>query len=114
MWLSSVCVHSFLARLWVIRRLTGRFSREDMIRVREREKRKRPGAIMCVGCEKMREWCYCCLSISAILVGGVGVDSGAVCLLAIFSRWHPLIYPVQAACLLKVADLSRGREALNG
>lgn len=55
-----------------------------------------------------------CLSSSAVLVGGVGVDYGPVRLLAIFARRHPLIYPVQATCLLKVTDLPRGREALNG
>ena len=63
---------------------------------------------------KMGVWRFCCLSISAVLVRGVGVDRGAVRLLAIFAWWHPLVYPVQAACLLKVSDLPRGREALNG
>lgn len=55
-----------------------------------------------------------CLSVGAVLVGGVGVDGGAVWLLAVFARRHPLIYPVQAARLLEVTDLPRGREALNG
>lgn len=50
---------------------------------------------------------------SAVLVGGVGVDCGAVWLLAIFARWHPLIYPVQPTCLLKVTNLPRRGEALN-
>lgn len=56
---------------------------------------------------------FCCLSISAVLIGGVGVDHVSVRLLAVFARWHPLVYPVQAASLLEVTDLPRGREALN-
>lgn len=69
-----------------------------------------------VGCVKMGGRCSCCLPIRAVLVGGggVGVDRGAVWQLAIFARRHPLVYPVQAACLLKVTNLPRGREALNG
>ena len=70
---------------------------------------------MCVGCVKTGGVaCFCCLSISAVLVGSVGVDRGAVWLLAIFARRHPLVNPVQAACLLEVTNLPRGREALNG
>lgn len=57
---------------------------------------------------------WCCLSVGAVLVGGVGVDRRAVWLLAVFARRHPLVYPVQATCLFEVTDLPRGREALNG
>lgn len=55
-----------------------------------------------------------CLSVSAVLVGRVGADSGTVWLLSVFAGWHPLVYPVQAARLLEVANLPRGRETLNG
>lgn len=55
-----------------------------------------------------------CLSVSAVLVGRVGVDSGPVWLLSVFAGWHPLVYPVQATRLLEVANLPRGRETLNG
>lgn len=55
------------------------------------------------------------LSVHAVLVvRGVGVDRGAVWLLAIFARGHPLVDAVQAAGLLKVTDLPCGREALDG
>lgn len=54
------------------------------------------------------------LSISAVLIGGVGVVGGAVGLLAVLTRRHPLVDPVQAARLLEVADLPRGGEALDG
>lgn len=54
------------------------------------------------------------LSVSAVLVGRVGADSGTVWLLSIFAWWHPLVYPVQTARLLEVANLPRGRETLNG
>lgn len=99
------------AWLWLSRRWTDSFNRGDRLTEKEREWL---GAMMCVGCVKTGGWCFCCLSISAILVGGVGIDGGAVWLLAIFAWRHPLVYPVQAACLLKVTDLPRGRETLNG
>lgn len=58
------------------------------------------------------------LPVGAVLVGGVGgVGGGAVwllLLLPVFAGGHPLVDPVQAARLLKVADLPRGRETLNG
>lgn len=69
---------------------------------------------MCVSCVTMGGWRFGCLSVSSVLVGGVGVDGGAVRLLAVFARGHPLVYPVQTARLLKVTDLPRGGEALNG
>lgn len=53
------------------------------------------------------------LSVGAVLVGRVGID-GPVWLLSVFAGRHPLVYPVQAARLLKVANLPRGRETLNG
>lgn len=49
------------------------------------------------------------LAVGAVLVGGGGVGGGAV-----FAGGHPLVYPVQAARLLEVANLLRGREPLNG
>lgn len=54
-----------------------------------------------------------CLSVSAVLAGGVCVDCCAVGLLAIFARRHPLVYPVQTPRLLEVAYFPRGRKALN-
>lgn len=54
------------------------------------------------------------LRVSAVLVGGVGVGGGRVWLLPVFAGRHPLVYPVQAARLLEVANLPRGRETLNG
>lgn len=66
---------------------------------------------MFVGCVMVRR-----LPVSAVLVGGVGgVGGGAVrLLLPVFAGGHPLVYPVQAARLLEVANLPRGRETLNG
>lgn len=54
------------------------------------------------------------LSVGAVLAGGVGVHGRPVRLLAVFARWHPLVYPVQASGLFEVANLPRGRETLNG
>lgn len=62
-------------------------------------------------CGRVAVWC---LSVSAVLVGRVGVDSGTVWLLSVLAGWHPLVYPVQASRLLEVANLPRGRETLNG
>lgn len=96
------------------RRWTGSFNRGDRRGESERKRDVEGYESGDVGCVKMGGWCFCCLSISAILVGGVGVDRVAVWLLAIFARRHPLVYPVQAACLLEVTNFPRGREALNG
>lgn len=88
----------FPTQLWASRRWTGSFSRGDRWRdiERERERERVVGGYESggVGCVKMGGCCFCCLSISAILVGGVGVDRGAIWLLAIFAWRHPLIYPV--------------------
>lgn len=59
------------------------------------------------------EWRFGRLSVGAVLVGTVGVD-GTVWLLPVLAGGHPLVYPVQAARLLEVANLPRGRETLNG
>lgn len=55
-----------------------------------------------VGCVMVQR-----LPVSAVLVGGVG--GGAVwLLLPVFAGGPPLVYPVQAARLLEVANLPRG------
>lgn len=61
-----------------------------------------------------RRCCYPSLPlpVAAVLAGRVG--AGAVRLLPILARRHPLVDPVQAARLLKVTDFPRGGEALDG
>lgn len=77
---------------------------------KERQRGRQREAVGVMGGVKERGGGVCRLSISAVLVRSVGVD-GAVWLLAVFARRHPLVYPVQAAGLLEVTDLPRGREA---